>query len=69
MLRRLVAVVLVAAALALVVAAVVRTYADNQRNWLVVGAVIAGLAGLALLAQSPLVHFWRTVRSEWSKGR
>lgn len=59
-----------AVALALTVAALVRPYADNQRNWMVVAAVITGLAALALLASSSLGHglghFWRTLRSEWS---
>lgn len=72
MVMRILALAWAGAALALSVAALVRPYADIQRSWLVIAAVIAGLTAATLLASSSLVHrlgyFWRTVRSEWSDG-
>ena len=72
MLRRLLAIAVAGAALALSVVAFVRPYADNQRNWLVTAAVIAGLTALSAVASPSVVHrlghFWRKVRSEWSNG-
>lgn len=69
-LTRLTGLVLVAVAIALAVAARVRPYADNQRNWLVIGAITAVLAALAMLASTSALHglreFWRKVRNEWS---
>lgn len=63
-------------AVVLAVAALLRPYADNQRNWLVVGAVSAGLAAVATAAVGGVSAvgrgvrvFWRAVRAEWSAHR
>ena len=67
---RLLAVALSAVAAVLCTAAVLRPYADNQRNWLVAGSVAAGAGALALLCSRSTVgalgSFWRAVRDEWS---
>ena len=69
-LARLTALVLVVVALTLAVAAGARPYADNQRNWLAIGAVAVGLVALAMLASTSALHAirecWRKARSEWS---
>lgn len=49
----------------LVTAAALRPYADNQRNWLLIGALLAGLALVALLGARPLRVAARAVAKEW----
>jgi hypothetical protein len=65
---------LFAAALAMLVAAsataaVGRPYADNQRNGMIINAVLAGLALAALLLARPVLSgarkFVRAIVSEW----
>jgi hypothetical protein len=69
---RLLALALIGVSIALGFVALVRPYADNQRNWLVLGAVMAGLSAAALLLSGPLLggarEFARSIRSEWSNG-
>ena len=67
---RVLALVMCALAAALAVAAALRTYDDNQRSWMVIGAVAAAVSALALLTSHALVRslgeLWRALRSEWS---
>jgi hypothetical protein len=65
---------LFAAALAVLVAvsataAVGRPYADNQRNWMIISAVLSGLALVALLFMRPVLpgarKFIRSIVNEW----
>jgi hypothetical protein len=61
---------LLAGALALSVAtsgaaAASRPYADNQRNWLIVAAVLSGLALAVVVLARPLAAGARAVVSEW----
>jgi len=55
-------------ATALGLTALMRPYADNQRNWLVLGAVLAAVAATALLVSRPFREFAARIRSEWSNG-
>jgi hypothetical protein len=68
-LRWLLAAALGALLAAFATAAVNRPYADNQRNWLIIAAVLSGLAlaaGLLLRSvMSGAREFVRAVISEW----
>lgn len=64
---------LLAAALTIILmicatAAASRPYADNQRNWLVIGAVLSGLGLTALLLTRPLLSGARAIADEWKRG-
>lgn len=68
-LRLLLAAMLTFILAVLATAAVVRPYADNQRNWLVMGALLAGLALAALLLARPLRTGARALADEWKPRR
>lgn len=63
--RWLVAAMLAGTVVLLGTAAALRPYADNQRNWLVIGALLAGLAPVALLCARPLRAAARATAEEW----
>jgi len=46
-------------------AAVNRPYADNQRNWLIIAAVLSGLALTAVVLARPVMKFVGAVIGEW----
>lgn len=64
-LRRLLAAALVVPVVVLATAAVNRPYADNQRNWLIIAAVLSGLALTAVVLVRPVMSGARKVIGEW----
>ncbi|MCY7363722.1 MAG: hypothetical protein LH469_00110 [Frankiaceae bacterium] len=65
-LHRLLLVVLSFVLATAVTAAATRQYADNQRNWLVIAAVLAAFALAALLFARPV---GRAIFEEWRPRR
>ena len=47
--------------------AVLRPYADNQRNWLVIGALLVGVALAALVFARPLRSTAMAIADEWKR--
>lgn len=68
-LRWLLAAALVVLVAVLATAAVDRPYADNQRNWLIIAAVLSGLALTAVVLVRPVMSgarkFVGAVIGEW----
>lgn len=72
LLARVLALTLLVVSIGFATAAALRPYADNQRNWLVIGACLSALSVLPLAFagwarfRCSLTGAWCVLRREWS---